>query len=518
MTTIKRYQLKQENSGDVTAVSVANPSQITTNAAHNLATGDTVVITNTSCTPDINAEHIITFVDSTNFTIPVNVTVVTTGTGEWGQIESATAEGVIANELDSSDTDTRISVIARDLIEDTDHYANSGATPLYNDFTTELIRLIDIKLPDFQQNFTSIGQCLEELANIGNAYYGVDGACDTFMHIKGTESSGLLITNDIDNAILNNWQKQNYCVLVNQPSWYADSIVGNAFPIIHGIGYERVLSDDKHETSNNTQDTNAYWIAFPFTPERDNVSIIAPFLSSNTDPPALISGENLIIEIVEETAGGIPSGSIKARVEIPSARLEKELTTTGKYFEIAIPKLTVVPKTKYFIVIQKYSSASKIFLSYLDTGGARTWYESDDGGVADPWSSTGHTTEEIKFREYSSKSTRLVIENTAAKKQFGDRETVFPLDKYTNRNSGIVVGAGISESISRENRTFPTLTIIPPDNEVKVGRTVRITDVSSGFDMTANILKYSIAWDSADPNSNLGATEMELTVERLSYG
>ena len=64
----------------ITSSSVANPSVITTPVPHGLTTGDSVLISGHSgSTPSINAEHDVTVVTATTFTIPVNVTVGGTG-------------------------------------------------------------------------------------------------------------------------------------------------------------------------------------------------------------------------------------------------------------------------------------------------------------------------------------------------------------------------------------------------------------------------------------------------------
>jgi hypothetical protein len=64
----------------VASSSVANPSTITTAAAHDFLTGDTVLIAgHTGSTPDINGVHTVTVTGTTTFTIPVNVTVGGTG-------------------------------------------------------------------------------------------------------------------------------------------------------------------------------------------------------------------------------------------------------------------------------------------------------------------------------------------------------------------------------------------------------------------------------------------------------
>lgn len=56
--------------------SVANPTVVTTEKAHGLATGAKVLIAGvTGSTPTINGERTVTVTDATHFTVPVNVTV-----------------------------------------------------------------------------------------------------------------------------------------------------------------------------------------------------------------------------------------------------------------------------------------------------------------------------------------------------------------------------------------------------------------------------------------------------------
>lgn len=73
------------NTGNVSSVSVANPTTITTSSAHNMATGQRVYISGTNTSASVNGGNIITVTGATTFTIPVNVTSVTTGTGTWNQ-------------------------------------------------------------------------------------------------------------------------------------------------------------------------------------------------------------------------------------------------------------------------------------------------------------------------------------------------------------------------------------------------------------------------------------------------
>jgi len=58
----------------ITSSSIADPTNILCAAAHGLDSGDSVIIADhTSCTPDINNSYVVTVVDTTNFTIDVDV-------------------------------------------------------------------------------------------------------------------------------------------------------------------------------------------------------------------------------------------------------------------------------------------------------------------------------------------------------------------------------------------------------------------------------------------------------------
>ena len=78
------YGVTVLNNVAIATSSVANPSVITTSTAHNLQTGNKVYITgHTGSTPDINGSvagtYTVTVINSTSFSIPVNVTVGGTG-------------------------------------------------------------------------------------------------------------------------------------------------------------------------------------------------------------------------------------------------------------------------------------------------------------------------------------------------------------------------------------------------------------------------------------------------------
>lgn len=60
---------------NISSISVANPTVITTSTAHGLNTNDKIFITNSNSTPSVDGIYSITYIDSTHFSIPVNVTI-----------------------------------------------------------------------------------------------------------------------------------------------------------------------------------------------------------------------------------------------------------------------------------------------------------------------------------------------------------------------------------------------------------------------------------------------------------
>jgi len=63
-----------QTSKTIDQTSLANPTSVRTTAVHGLASGDVVTITGNTSTPSINGKWVVTFVDTTHFTIPVAVT------------------------------------------------------------------------------------------------------------------------------------------------------------------------------------------------------------------------------------------------------------------------------------------------------------------------------------------------------------------------------------------------------------------------------------------------------------
>ncbi len=105
-------RIQFDATGSVSSSSVANPTTITTTAAHGLTTGNIVTISGHSgSTPDINNSYTVTVLTTTTFTIPVNVTVGGTG-GTW------TLDAPISGVLISADVTGELRLKTRFAQED----------------------------------------------------------------------------------------------------------------------------------------------------------------------------------------------------------------------------------------------------------------------------------------------------------------------------------------------------------------------------------------------------------------
>lgn len=85
--------LSPENT-NITAISIANPTVITTSSPHGLRNEDQIIITNSNSTPSIDGVRSVTVLSTTTFSVPVNVTIAGTQ-GSWtktSEIEYASNE------------------------------------------------------------------------------------------------------------------------------------------------------------------------------------------------------------------------------------------------------------------------------------------------------------------------------------------------------------------------------------------------------------------------------------------
>lgn len=90
-----RPQIVTGGGQTITAISAANPTHVTTAAAHGLSTNDWVLIAGTNSTPHLTGPYQVTVLDSTHFTVAVNVS----GSGSAGTWNPADPPGVGTGEV-----------------------------------------------------------------------------------------------------------------------------------------------------------------------------------------------------------------------------------------------------------------------------------------------------------------------------------------------------------------------------------------------------------------------------------
>lgn len=86
ITTVYEVDNVNPKSGAITAISVNNPTQITS-LNHGLENGARIVITGSNSTPSINGSYLVSVIDSNTFSIPVNVTIAGTSAFWEKQVE-----------------------------------------------------------------------------------------------------------------------------------------------------------------------------------------------------------------------------------------------------------------------------------------------------------------------------------------------------------------------------------------------------------------------------------------------
>lgn len=406
--------------------------------------------------------------------------------------------------LDATDDDAKISALVTRLVVDNDHY------PMIIDamgFTATGVDNINIKLPDLQVNFQSIGQTIQDLSNIAAAYYGVTPAGDVFFRYRDVTDSGMLVINMDNSAVIkNNWDQDKIMFLIDMIRSWDDEVTEYGFSLFNGVGTLKPELDQSQSLANATLNLSANWYAFEFLPDKDTVYTVAPFLSKTLTPV-----DALTIHVWGEDGSNKPNPLDERMTRIISGtQLNTELASS-KHFEINANNLKVTPGERLFIVFEIYSDATN-FIGLDYQTGTGSYYSSADGAT---WSAA--ISGDVKFREYFSKSTNIICENTVARRQFGDRQLNVPLANFKSNATALKVLEGVALNRGKIKRSYPSLRVSVPTDLLEPGKILRIKDSRSGLDIYANLIGYNISGSSLDPQSNEGATEMDIFIEEWTY-
>lgn len=423
---------------------------------------------------------------------------------EIKRFQKKLADGI---SLDTTDTNTRVSELAKDLVVDVDHYPYAGLTT-ESAITTTGVDVIDVKLPDLQLQFESWASALNFLSSAGSVVYGVDADRDLFFRDPFTSDSGFLFTNDLEGTDAQGWDSNKIGYLFRSPLSFNDSTYEGGYSILYGYGgiKDTVDAATEYTSSNATytaHETN--YIAIPITPSKDNISKIA-FKMSKTGTPAL----NATIQIIGQDGSATPEETdLRQVITIPKEKLQA-LTATPTMTEIAMKEIVpVTPLTQIYLVVNKYGSAgNEINLDY--TTGTGTYYTSTNGTT---WASN---VGRFNVRTYHSKSINVIVENTVARAAYGIREKAIPfrnkIDEATVREALI----NASTILGKEKRIYSSVEVSAPTDRIPLGKFCRVYDSFNGMDIKAQITGVDVS-GTAGNNENKGTNKVTLTLVDYYY-
>lgn len=409
---------------------------------------------------------------------------------------------------DTSDNTTKATELFKDVLQDTDHLAVPGLGLL--DIIVNDIEDLPSQLGDYRKNLVTIGSELNELATMVGAYWGIDQNKNAFLRERNSQDSMFLITNDVKNPSLmtQNWDQERIAFTKgDQTLTRTDSSQESAFTIVHGVGSQRQIVDHFQISSNSLFDFSIENHAFPFFPEKDNISQISIALT-RTAP--ITSGLTISVVGESKTIPGAPdSNDIREIKALTAALLEKELSAASnkRFIDIKFNKIPVTKGEKLFVIIEKTTNpALTLTIDQQDTQGKHftspdltTWTEENG---------------ESKFISYQSKTVRIIGQNTEAQKLFRPKETVITLPDKPDERTVLQIFEAAIVSLSKIIMNFEPIKISTTTLPLELGKTIKYVDVDSGFERQLNLIGYDLQFN-AFGESALGATEITITLQEI---
>jgi len=410
---------------------------------------------------------------------------------------------------DPTDLSTKASELFKDVLQDMDHLLVPGLGLL--DIIPSDIEDLPSQLGDYRKNMVTLGSLLNELSQMSGAYWGVDANKVAFRRQRGSQSAGFLVTNDVKNPTLTttNWDQEKIGFIKSQQLIRRDSSQESGVSILHGMGSQKQIVDHNKQISNNLIDLSIENIAFPFKPQKDNISQVSLYLVR-----AGVLTAPLVVSIIGEDKEfpGTPNfNDLRETKILQAALLEKELSLVDRNIDIKFNKIPVTVDEQLFLVLEK-SANTVIFLTveYDNTTGTG-WFTSSD---LESWTDMNTDIGEPRFITYQSKTVRIVGQNTTTSKFLRPKESVITLPDLPDEKTILGVFEAALDSQSKIISNYDPITITPPTLPLEIGKCIRLIDVNSGFDRELDLVGYELAFNAFDKN-NLGASEMRIILQEI---
>ena len=413
--------------------------------------------------------------------------------------------------LDDTDTSTRIDNLILDLFRKKDHQVDDNITQLTN-ITAQTSTTGNgicedctaIKLSQVTYTLASYAQIISNLVGITNSTWHINQDRALVVQDPGAHDSGILITNDLNSTISQNWDYRKIGYILNAPITWTDTSADTWYSFIHGYGHfapKLVASDG--QTPNASYNLDPKWFAIPFTVPSDNIFKIA--IRANKTGTLTSDGK---VEIWGDSGGSGPdSGDIRRSILLNKTTLNALGTTTpSQWFEIPIkPRLDVNANEQLYIVFPQYGTATNTFnVDYKTAVG--TYWDSSNGTT---WVSKIGTP---AFRVYDARRLVSTLENTYVASQISEpRERMFPIradmEEQTVRQTLLQAG----DLLGRQKRTYGNIIVSPIDSRIELNTFCNIVDAKTGLNTKANIVGLSMSCEAEEQ----GVNKIELQLDEF---
>jgi hypothetical protein len=411
--------------------------------------------------------------------------------------------------LDSTDTAAKASELFRDILEDTDHhiYRSLGKETAIDAQGYSEIQDIDIKLQDIQEDFETFQHLMARVAGSVGAIYGIDQDRKSFLRLPQSKDSGFLFTNVTSaGARAATWDSTKIGVIKKGTGLsFKESTLKSGYSVLVAYGGLTDKLDIAQTTVNASFDMSTFWIAIPITPNQQQLQKLA-ILARKLGTP----DQDAYIQIIgSDTSGNPVSADLRKRVRIPVEKLIALTTGSDTWLEIPFEKIDVVPLTKIFLVLEKYGDASNHYKVAYNTGAtANAYWDSADGST---WTArAGGQVPAFAVRTYPSRNIVNILFNTEAYRKFGIREKPIPLRDIQSDSAIRNLLLGLSETLGRQRRTYPPITISAPDAHIPTGQYAYLEEYRGLF-TRADIIGVDISLNATV--NGLGADTVEVTLE-----
>ena len=408
-----------------------------------------------------------------------------------------------AGDVIETDNTAKISELIKRVLTDN----NVVALPPPDQNIVIDIEDIDIKIRKYKKHNRSQAAVISELANFGNAVFGINPDLQFFCHASN-KPSDYTITNDLSL----NLDVNKMMVIRNQSYDYMDSTVRGAFTSLIGTDVTQTTSLIEDNKGVNSVDIGQTYDLFGFSMYTGLINGQLRFYASKT-VNTIGSDHTLYWYIAEAHSAVFRLYDVLNRDDMPADRADNvvaygsitNLDTLLPVINVTRPieldiNLPATERNRYLV----FYHTDNINIKYNNAGpGFRygvAYFQTQDTG----------TTGTIRLTIPSEQPVILKAQNTTLKHQQQEKEQVQNFRDAPNNQTATQVFEGVMDSAGRIRRTYTGfVTSIPPERP-PVGQLYRIIDKHQKLDTHALCIGYDIG---SDINNNLNAVNMSIDLE-----